>query len=264
MRWNIDPILFKLGPLQVRWYGLFFATGILLGARAITRVFEQRKLKPEHAERLTIWIVIGMILGAHLVHLVFYEPRSFIDNPRRIIEIGVGLASHGGGLGAIIALALFCKRYRLDFHTHADASLVAALWVPPWVRIGNFFNSEIVGRPTDLPWGVIFERRGFTMPRHPSQLYEALAGFAILAIAIWVNAKCRDRLRPGATFYLLLFIYFIIRFTLEFFKAYEAIDSSSPLTMGQYLSIPFLLFCAYMLFVSKRFNVWSPPEIAKR
>jgi phosphatidylglycerol:prolipoprotein diacylglycerol transferase len=257
MRWNIDPILFKLGPLQVRWYGLFFATGILLGASAISRVFQQRNLNKEHAERLTIWLVVGMIVGAHLVHLVFYEPRSFIDNPRRIIEIGVGLASHGGGLGAITALGLFCWHYRLGFHRLADASMIAALWVAPWVRIGNFFNSEIVGRPTDLPWGIIFERRGFTTPRHPSQLYEALAGFALLALAEWVNAKYRDRLRPGTTFYLLLFVYFIIRFTLEFFKAYEAIDPSSPLTMGQYLSIPFLLFCAYMLFISKRYNLWS-------
>jgi phosphatidylglycerol---prolipoprotein diacylglyceryl transferase len=263
MRWNIDPVLFKFGFLQVRWYGLFFATGILLGARAITRVFEDRHLKKEDAERLTIWLVIGMILGAHFIHLAFYEPESFVDNPRRIIEIGVGLASHGGALGAILALFLFCRRYRLDFFRHADASIVAALWVAPWVRIGNFFNSEIVGRPTDVPWGIIFERRGFTTPRHPSQLYEALAGFALLAFAVWLNAKYRDRLRAGATLFLLLLVYFIIRFSLEFFKAYEAIDPSSPLTMGQYLSLPFLLLCVTALFISKRFRLWplldAPP-----
>jgi len=255
MRWNMNPILFELGPVEIRWYGLFFAIGILLGARAMPRTFAKRGLNPDHAERLTIWIVVGMIIGAHLIHLVFYEPSSFIHNPRRIIEIGVGLASHGGGLGSIIAIALFCKRHKLEFFRHADASMLSALWVIPWVRIGNFFNSEIFGRPTDLPWGVIFAYRGQTIPRHPSQIYESLIGFSLLALALYIDHKFRDRMRPGAMLFLLLGLYFLTRFFVEYVKEYQVLSPSFPLTMGQCLSLPIFLLCGYLLLFTERFNL---------
>jgi prolipoprotein diacylglyceryl transferase len=255
MHWNVHPIIFEIGPLEIRWYGLFFATGIILGARALPRVFEHRGLDRKNAEPLTIWLVIGMILGAHLIHLIFYEPRSFIDNPRRIIEIGLGLASHGGGLGAIVALALFCKKRKLDFFKHADAGMIAALWVVPWVRIGNFFNSEIYGRVTDLPWGVIFDYRRHTQPRHPSQLYEAVIGFSILALALWINRRYGTRMRPGATLFILLGVYFTTRFLIEYVKEYQVLTPGFPLTMGQCLSLPIVILCGYLLFFTKRFNI---------
>ncbi len=248
MRWNVAPIIFEIGPVEVRWYGLFFATGILLGARAMPRVFRGRGLNPEDGERLTLWLVVGMILGAHLLHLAFYEPYSFVLKPRRIIEIGVGLASHGGGLGAILALALYCKRRGLAFLPYADASMVAALWVVPWVRVGNFFNSEIFGRTTDLPWGVIFEYRGHAVTRHPSQIYEALLGFGLLAFAVWMDRRYGKRLKPGATLYMLAGLYFTTRFLVEYTKEYQVLPSTFPLTMGQCLSLPIVLLCAYLLF----------------
>jgi prolipoprotein diacylglyceryl transferase len=195
-----------------------------------------------------------MILGAHLINLIFYEPYSFIYNPIRIIELGKGLASHGGGLGAIVALAWYCRRRGLEFHRHADASMVGALWVIPFVRIGNFFNSEIVGRATDLPWAVIFDRNRDGIARHPSQIYEALTGFAILAIGLWLNKKYAARLRPGSLLYLSLLLYFSTRFLLEYVKEYQVLHPSFPLTMGQCLSLPIVLLCAYFLFGTNRFK----------
>jgi phosphatidylglycerol---prolipoprotein diacylglyceryl transferase len=258
MHWNMNPVLFQLGPLGIRWYGLFFAIGIILGARALPRVFESRGLNRKDAEPLTVWLVVGMIIGAHFIHLVFYEPRSFIDNPRRIIEIGLGLASHGGGLGAVMALALFCKRRQLDFFRHADAGMIAALWVVPWVRIGNFFNSEIYGRVTDVPWAVIFDRTRDPVPRHPSQLYEAAIGFAILGFAYWLHRKYGTRLRPGVTLFILLGVYFTTRFFIEYVKEYQdyqVFSRSAPFSMGQCLSLPIIALCAYLLFFTKRFNI---------
>jgi phosphatidylglycerol:prolipoprotein diacylglycerol transferase len=256
MHWNVDPVIFNLGPLGIRWYGLFFATGVLLGAHTIPRVFEQRGLDKRDGERLVIWLAVGMILGAHLIHLIFYEPRSFIYNPGRIFELGTGLASHGGGLGAIAALILYCWRRRLDFHRHADASMVGALWVIPFVRIGNFFNSEIVGRATDLPWAVVFDQRGDGILRHPSQIYEALTGFAILAFGLWMNRRYAGRTRPGSLLYLLLFVYFLTRFLLEYVKEYQVLAPTFPLTMGQCLSLPIVLGCAYLLLFTKRFRLF--------
>lgn len=260
MHWNVDPVLVDLGFLQLRWYGLFFAIGIVLGVSALGRYFRQRGLPEEHANSLALWLPIGMILGAHLVHLVFYEPRSFIYNPRRIIEIGSGLASHGGGLGAILALWLFCRRHGQSFYRYADPSMLAAMWVIPWVRVGNFFNSEIYGTRTDLPWGVIFERHGFTQPRHPSQVYEAIIGFSLLGLALWLNRNYARRWRPGAFLYFNLFTYFITRFMVEYVKEHQVFDPTSPFDMGQYLSAPIVLVSAYMLLFSKRHNIVHPYE----
>ena len=252
IRWNIDPVLFQLGPLKIRWYGLFFMSGLLLGMRAMARAFERRKLPAEHASALMLWLPVGLIIGAHLVHLIFYEPRSFIDNPIRIIQFGLGLASHGGGLGTAIALAIYCRRKKASFHQYGDCVAIGATWIVPFVRIGNFFNSEIFGRETDLPWGVIFERRHFDQPRHPSQLYEALIGFAIVGLIAFVERRYRKKLQPGTIFYLMLTLYFVTRFLIEYVKEYQVLSTTIPLTMGQILSIPLALLCFYMLVFHKR------------
>ncbi len=268
MEWNVDPIAIDLGISiwfwngQIRWYGFCFMIGLLLGASELTRALVRRGLPKEHASALTVWVPIGMIIGAHLLHLLFYEPRSFIDNPRRIIEIGLGLASHGGGLGCIVATYLFTRKHKLDFHKYLDVVLTGAVFVIPAVRIGNFFNSEIYGRVTDVPWGVVFKQRGFTEPRHPSQLYEAAIGLALLGLTALLERKRRHRLRDGALFYTILTLYFLSRFFIEWVKEYQALSSSFPFTMGQLLSVPFILFFGYMMFFSKKHNILHPPEPA--
>jgi len=168
MRWDFDPVLVDLGFIQIRLYGLFFAAGVFLGMGAIQRSFRRRKLPEEQVSPLCIWLVVGTIIGAHLVHLLFYEPWTIIEHPLSLIDVRQGLASHGGGLGSILALWFYVRRHKASFLRYADAVTVGAVWVLPFVRIGNFMNSEIYGRPTDLPWGVVFVRDGLTQPRHPT------------------------------------------------------------------------------------------------
>lgn len=288
MLWNIDPILIQFdflaspitnGPLQIRFYGLFFAIGLLLAAWAFPVYLERWGYPRQHGEKLTLWTPIGMIVGAHLIHLLFYETEAFWENPIRIIQIGSGLASHGGGLGAIIAIILFSWKYKTDALAYMDPCMCGATFVIPWVRVGNFFNSEIVGRPWDGPWAVAFARHfavvdgrgqydcpGFPgnvvledcITRHPSQAYEAILGFIMCAFAIYLMAKWRNKLRPGAVLFILLGYYFTTRFFIEYTKEYQTLSDSFPLTMGQCLSLPIVLLCAYMLLFSKKSNILKP------
>lgn len=273
MRWNWDPVLTRFGALELRWYGLCFATGLLLCAWKAPRYFKLWGLPKQHAERLTLWVPVGMILGAHYVHLLFYEPQGLFDlslfdeqgnfHPGRFWALGSGLASHGGGLGCVIALWLFWHRNAralgISFFRYADAVMVVSIWVYPWVRLGNFFNSEIVGRPTDLPWGVIFERAGYTEPRHPVVLYEAALYFAELAFAtLWWQPRFARKLRPGTTFFFFLMLHFTLRFVAEFAKDSQHVDEGWALNMGHLLSLPIVLGSAAMLLFTKRFHLGSP------
>lgn len=278
MRWNLDPIITQLsigpfGPIELRWYGLLFATGLLLCAWAGPRYFSIWGLPKQHAERLTLWIPIGMLLGAHYIHLVFYEWDGLFDFPRfdesgnfvlgRFFSLGSGLASHGGALGCILALLIFWwrngKPLGIAAHRYYDAVMITAIWVFPFVRLGNFANSEIVGRVTDGPWGVIFERWGYQTPRHPVVLYEAILYFAELAFAVlWFQPRYARRLRPGATFYLFLGLHFTLRFIAEFAKESQGVDEGWALNMGHLLSLPIIVGCAYMILGTKRCNILEP------
>ena len=297
MIWDIDPVLIEFewlsspitnGPLQIRFYGVFFAIGLLGAAWAFPVYFEKWGFPRRHGERLTLWTPLGMILGAHLIHLIFYETHvfsNFFTEPnavtwdtlwRRLVQIGSGLASHGGGLGAILAVLFFAQYHKVkDKLAYFDPSMCAATFVIPWVRVGNFFNSEIVGRETDLPFGIYFPRHECpqfsqldtgqaqelcqeVVYRHPSQVYEAILAFAMLGLSIWLMAKWRHRLRPGAILFILLGYYFTTRFFIEYAKEYQTLSDNFPLTMGQCLSLPIVLVSAYMLFVSKRCNILKP------
>lgn len=276
MRWNLDPIITQIGAIELRWYGLLFATGLLLCAWKAPKYFELWGLPKQHAERLTLWVPVGMLLGAHYIHLIFYEQEGLFDfsidveslwppnvHLGRFWALGSGLASHGGGLGCVLAVLLFWYRngkpLGIAFHRYADAVMIVAIWVFPFVRLGNFANSEIVGRVTEGPWGVIFERWGYTQPRHPVVLYEAALYFAELAFAVlWFQPRFARRLRPGATFYFFLMVHFTLRFVAEFAKESQGVDEGWALNMGHLLSLPIILGCAWMIFGTKRFNILRP------
>ena len=278
MHWNIDPVITTIGPLELRYYGLFFALGLLLAARAAPENFASYGLPREHADRLIVWIPIGMLLGAHYFHLVFYQPEGLLDLPHfdadghfvlgSLLGLGSGLASHGGALGCIVALYVFWRRHGrptgAPFHRYADAVMVTSVWVYPWVRLGNFFNSEIVGRPTDASFGVVFDRFD-DIPRHPVQLYEALLYFAELALVLWAHRHYGRRLRDGTMFYSVLGLHFALRFVAEFFKESQGIDEGWPLhlNMGHVLSAPVTIVCAILVFGTRRFAIFplvTPPR----
>jgi phosphatidylglycerol:prolipoprotein diacylglycerol transferase len=301
VHWNIDPVIVFLGPIELRYYGVCFAIGLLLCAWRAPYNFDEWRLPREHAERLTLWVPVGMLLGAHYIHLLFYETEGLFDMPHavgsgldagtcgfghglantiggwfgsvpeddchvvlgRFFGLGSGLASHGGGLGCVLAVYFFARRFgrgiSLGFHHYADAVMVTSIWVYPFVRLGNFFNSEIVGRPTDGPFGVVFERY-YSEPRHPVVLYEAAMYFAEIAFAIWLQKRYARRVRNGVFFYGLLMTHFTLRFIAEFFKESQGVDEGWPyhLNMGHALSAPIVLGCAFMLFATKRFNMLAP------
>lgn len=249
----MDPMLLRFGAVGLRWYSVLFVLGLVLAAARLVRVFDARGYPRAHAMTLAWVLPLTMLVGAHLVHLVFYEPRSLWERPWRILDLGHGLASHGGALGTVLGVVFFARRRGVPAHRYLDAVMLASIWLFPWVRVGNFFNSEILGRVTEVPWGVVFTRVDPDHARHPVQLYEAAAAVVLLAFAEWQSrrqARHVARAWPdGAFFYVTLGLYFAYRFALEFFKDGQGIDDGWALNMGHLLSTVPLAFCAWMALV---------------
>lgn len=262
--WNADPVLAHFGKIPIRWYTTMLLLGTIIAERLITRAIKRQGLPKDHAGPLMIYTLAGAILGAHLGHILFYEPMSLLENPARIFRLGGGLASHGAALGGVLGAGVMAWRYKVKWLQYSDITTFAFYWSIPLVRIGNFFNSEIYGRPTDLPWGVVFVRKGLTEPRHPSQLYEAILGVAFLLFCAWLVRRYGNRLTPGLLTFLMPGLYCITRFFIEFVKEYQALTPSFPLTMGQMLSVPVTLICGLIIW-RKKFYVLRPassPETA--
>lgn len=261
---NIDPIILRLGPLQLRYYGILFGSGILTAYFIYRYFFRKWGYKDYIPDKLLIYLVVAIVLMAHLVHLVFYEPSAFTNPARwhRIYEVGEGLASHGGFLGGLLGLWIFTKvhkEYKIPYLKYADILFVGGSVFTAFVRTGNFFNSEIYGRATDVPWAVIFQRRD-NIPRHPSQIYEMLVGLIIFFIIFKFYKKNYRRVKNGTITTMFIVMYFTTRFFLEYFKEYQFLSKSFPLTMGQLLSIPLILIGLYILFVKKYYQL-LPEEV---
>jgi len=252
---NISPVILSIGPFSIRYYSLLFLCAFLLGLYLIKKVFEIKGIDTNLIQPLFITVFICVVVGARLGHVLFYRPRYFLRHPLEIFMVWRGgLASHGAAIALIIGVIIFSRRHKLSFYQIADSLSIPVAIGTSFIRLGNFFNSEIVGRVTTLPWGVRFLR--YPEPdgappryRHPSQLYEMCIGI-IVFLTLWLLLKRkRDKLRDGCLLYLMLFEYFTLRFLVEFVKEYPFIIRGIPLTTGQYLSIPFIIFSAFMLFV---------------
>ena len=277
-----------MGPISIRWYGLFLALGVLCSVLIIVKLFKQNNLKPQDAVDLCIWLIIGGLVGARLGEVLFYEPGFYFSHPLEIIFINHGgLSSHGMTLGLLVTFWLWARmslRGNTKSHCEERGTSDAAILIvdneiassadanrPPrndggilslamtgwrkivdliiipipllaaFIRLGNFFNSEIVGKPTNLPWGVKFPLyESFPVPRHPSQLYEALIALAICYLLSVIWKKYGPKLPPLFLTHLFLLLYFSSRFLIEFLKA--DYQTSLGLTMGQILSVPFILW----------------------
>jgi phosphatidylglycerol:prolipoprotein diacylglycerol transferase len=251
--WNIDPVLLYLGPLQIRWYGLLFAFGILAAYRVGVWSFEQAGGTGEDASRLLSYVVVGTVVGARLGHCLLYEPAYYLAHPLQILAVWRGgLASHGGALGIALAVWLFARRTGRNVLWLLDRVAVAAPVAGACIRVGNFFNSEIVGRPSTVPWAVVFARLD-PYPRHPAMLYEALAYLVIFAGMLWLERFTQLRERPGALAGIVLLLVFGSRFAIEFLKEpQETFEAALPLDMGQLLSVPAVLIGVWLLRTSFR------------
>jgi phosphatidylglycerol---prolipoprotein diacylglyceryl transferase len=244
VHWNFNPDIFHVFGHPVRWYGLMFAVGFVVGYKMVEKEFKHEKENLKWLDSLLMYIVIGTIVGARLGHVFFYGWDYYSQHPWEIIMIWQGgLASHGGTIGVFIALLIFSKVYtRRSVFWIIDRVVIPTALVAMLIRMGNLFNSEIYGVQTSLPWGFIFERARETVPKHPTQLYEALSyllTFFVVNRMYWkTDAKSKTGLISGVFF----IIVFSARFLIEFVKEpQEAFESTMTLNMGQWLSIPFIL-----------------------
>jgi phosphatidylglycerol:prolipoprotein diacylglycerol transferase len=239
--WDLNPQIFS-GMALPRWYGLFFAAGIVIGFMVMKNMFHAEKKDTLLVDRLLIYVFIGMLFGMRLGHCLFYEPETYLADPLRTLKFWEGgYASHGGFAGVIIAVFIFCKKYKdVHFLWLIDRIAVSSMFAAAAIRVGNFFNSEMIGRQTDLPWAVIFKAIEDT-PRHPSQLYEAIGFLFIFVLGMITYVKTNQKPIPGLLFGLVLVLGFGWRFIVEFSKENQVdFESKLPLNMGQLLSLPFI------------------------
>ncbi len=275
--WN--PSL-NFGPF--RWYSLCWLIGLLLAYLVVKKLYKEQQIKDEFFDPLFIYCFLGILIGARLGHCIFYQPDYFLASGKGFLEMILpihfvegnlhyannwlfkitdgaaaftgyeGLASHGGTLGLMIALWVYVKHTGLGIWQVLDNIAIATGTTACFIRLGNLMNSEIIGKVTDVPWAFIFERVD-AVPRHPGQLYEAIA-YAILFIIMWtLHKKMSDRIGTGWYFGFCLTYIFTFRFFIEYTKeVQEAFEASLPLDMGQILSIPFIIIGVVCMLRAKK------------
>lgn len=240
--WNVDPVIFRLGPLPIRWYSLGWLLAFGVGFYILQWMYRKEGKPAEDPEPVLFYTLIGAMIGARLGHCLFYRPDYYLANPIEIIAFwkGVrGLASHGGVIGILISLFIYTKRHPdQPYLWLLDKVAVPTALGGMFIRLGNLMNSEILGVPTDAPWAMVFLRID-TLPRHPAQLYEALAYLLIfLFLLTWYRKQGAD-IPHGKLIGAFFALVFTARFLIEFVKErHVPFEAGLPLSMGQILSIP--------------------------
>lgn len=265
--WDADPEMFTIPGINwpVRWYGLLFACAFLASQFVMGKVFKVEHRPAKYLDILTIYIVVGTIVGARLGHCLFYEPATYLRDPIRILKIWEGgLASHGGAIGIILAMWLYCRRTGESLMWLFDRITLVVPLSGMFIRMGNLMNSEIVGLPTNVPWAfkfikgedqMLYQMHGIdAVPaRHPSQLYEAIFCLFLFVLMLLLWRYKRQSLPPGFMFGLFCVLLFTQRFIGEFFKEVQVSwENKIDLNMGQNLSIPFVVFGAFLMIYSYR------------
>lgn len=251
--WQVSPEIIRLGPFSLRWYGLLFALAFVFGYIILTKVYKREKKPLEDLEQLSIYVILGTVIGARLGHCLFYDPAYYLANPLEILKVWQGgLASHGAAIGILTALYLFSRKKKdQNMIWILDRLVIVVALGGALIRLGNLFNSEIIGKATDLPWAFVFIRVD-QIPRHPTQLYESLFYFLSFIILYLIYNKKSSSPKPGFLFGLFLVLIFGFRFFVEFLKENQsAFESTLPINMGQILSIPFILLGLYFILRKK-------------
>ena len=268
INWSPEPEIINVFGISIRYYGLLFASGLILCTYILNWIFKHEGLPSKYLEKLSTYAIIGIFAGARLGHCLFYQASYYLSRPLEMLlpiefpaEGGIkfigyqGLASHGGALGLIIALIFYSRKTKHSIIDTLDLIAVVAALGGAFIRLANLMNSEIIGIPTAKPWGFIFERVD-DIPRHPAQLYEAASYFLIFAVMILLYKTKRAKLKNGFFFGLTLVLIFTARFLIEFIKERQvAFEDQMQLDMGQLLSIPYIAvgigFIAYGLMKTK-------------
>jgi prolipoprotein diacylglyceryl transferase len=263
IHWDPTPELFRIGSVPIRYYGLLWVIGIALGYLVVRYQYRDKKLGDDKFEPLFFYVFFGILIGARLGHCLFYQPDYYLTSWNGFIEMFIpfkhhadgwhwagyaGLASHGGTLGLMLALWLYCRKMKMHYMDVLDMIAVATPVCACCIRLANLMNSEIIGKATDVPWAFVFEREDM-LPRQPAQLYEAIAYFVFFLLMIYLYKRYGKAVRRGFFFGLCLTEIFTFRFFVEFLKENQVdFEQSMTLNMGQWLSIPFVLVGLYCIF----------------
>lgn len=265
IKWNASPFIFQTNTLSLRWYGVLFVGGFLLGYWIFMQVYKSEKLPVKLLDPLLYSLLICATLGARFGHIIFYEPQFYLAHPGEILKIWHGgLASHGGAIGVFVAVWWYVhkygKQYHFDYLWIIDRLAIAVPFAGMCIRLGNLMNSEIYGVTTSAPWGFIFVRNGEVLPKHPTQLYEAISYMLIGILMALLYRFASKKFNRGFLFGLFLILLFSARFLIEFVKLpQEEFEKGMMLNMGQWLSIPFIL--AGIFLIIRSFYVHKPVRI---
>ena len=273
--WNINPEITKIFGIPLGYYGVLFVGGLILCIYILKWIFKNENIPLDKLEKLSVYGMIGIFVGARLGHCLFYDPVYYLSHllemflPVQRTATGdyefsgyQGLASHGGAIGLIIALVIYARKTKESIIKTIDLIAVVAPLGGCFIRLANLMNSEIIGIPTNVPWAFIFIRED-NLPRHPAQLYEAVSYLVIFGLLFYLYKTKRDRLQNGFFFGLAITLIFLARFFIEFIKERQVLfEEQMQLDMGQLLSIPFviagLVFIIYGLIKTKNFNPNKP------
>ena len=257
---GLDPVALDLGFFQLKWYSLAYIGGILIGWWYLLKLLDQpgAPMARRHADDMVFYATLGIILGGRLGYAIFYQPQLFLE-PLKLLQLWEGgMSFHGGMIGVMLAILWLCRRNGLSWLRVHDYVACAVPFGLFFGRLANFVNGELWGRPTDVPWGIVFERTGVALPRHPSQLYEAglegLLLFAVLAFMFW---KTDARYQPGKLVGTFILGYGLSRYFVEFFREHDVqfdgtIFATPGLHMGQLLTVPMILGGLYLIATAKK------------
>jgi len=254
--WNPDPVIFELFSLQLRWYGLLFVSGFLIGFYIMTWMYKRENKDVKQLDRLLYYMFGGAVIGARLGHCIFYQPEYYFSSLEHFIEILFvwkgGLASHGGTVGMLLAVYIFQRNSSDSFLYITDRLSIPISLGAMSIRLGNFFNSEILGKETESSFGIIFPHFD-NVPRHPAQLYEAAAYLFTFLLLFYLYKTRAGKLADGFMIGTMFVSIFSFRFLIEFVKTEQAdYVLSLPLNVGHWLSIPFIILGFVILYLSRK------------
>ncbi len=266
--WNPDTTAISLGFITIRWYSLCWLLGLVGAYFMVQWLYKDQKIGAEKFEPLFIYCFVGILIGARLGHCIFYQPDYFLTSGKHIVEMLLpihflpeggwkftgyeGLASHGGTIGLMIALLLYSRHTKVKLWAVLDNIAIATPVTACFIRLGNLMNSEIIGKVTDVPWAFVFERVDM-LPRHPGQLYEAIAYFCFFFVGLYFYRKRKVETGRGFYFGLCLALIFTFRFFIEYTKDIQvSFESGMLFNMGQILSVPFILLGVWCMHRAKK------------
>jgi len=252
--WSISPEIYSIGPIHIRYYGLLFALSFVVGFKIMEHIFNKENRSMDDLNDLVWYMILGTVIGARLGHCLFYNPDYYLANPIEILKIWTGgLASHGAAVGILTSIYFYSKKKKnQSFLWVMDRVVITVALAAVFIRMGNLFNSEIIGHPTDLAWGFIFTSVD-NIPRHPAQLYEALFYLLSFVIIYFQYKKYDGKFNDGYLFGIFLILIFGFRIFVEYFKENQTyFEEGMLLNMGQLLSIPLVIAGIYFLYYSKK------------